>query len=334
MGLGNGTEAPRAMRQPDGITCGAASLAMVHDLLRRLAGGQSRLGILDLGDLMGTNTTTGTTEKEMAAGLLGLGITAARSVGDRSAERAIGETVATRDLAILRTLTMGYKHWVLAHGRDGGDYLVNDPATGAIRLSPTAIDARIRPRDWEWWRVPRDQVALDVQLLPVVAGSAPTRSEGAAMRRAMEMAGPQMGVPDGDGAAREAAAMAVDWSLSRTVMVDGRPVGFHLLRAGGVRTLLGEGAEVARMAHLRGVESVALAVEPEARGRGYGRLLAAQPGRLGFDYQFLSRPKSLGEPRGRIMAEEGDTFVAVAPVRRAGFRMPDPGAARGAARRP
>lgn len=325
------TLAPRAMRQPDGITCGAASLAMTHDFLRRLAGSSSRIGILDLGDLMGTNTTTGTTEKEMGAGMRGLGLDAERHVGDPRAVTRISEAIEAGDMAILRTLTMGYKHWILGHGKEFEEFLVNDPATGPIRLSAGALEGRIRPRDWEWWRVPRNQSGLDLRIDPVTRRpEAPTRAEQMAIRRGVELAARALGLPGGDATALDELALSVDWSLSRVVSVDGVPVGFHLLREGNVASLLpGNAPEARRLAALKGVESVALVVDGRSRGRGYGRLLAAQPGRLGFDYQFASRPHSLGRPKGRVLGEREGDWVTVAPVKRSGFRVPEPGAAWG-----
>ncbi len=91
----------------------------------------------------------------------------------------------------------------------------------------------------------------------------------------------------------------VDWSISRGAVCDGRLVGMILLREGSPEeTLAAEGEEwtgdLSAFEGLRGVEGLAMVVEPAFRGTGLGRVLRAVPEQSGYDFAYGLALKSLG----------------------------------------
>jgi hypothetical protein len=112
-------------RQKRNFDCGPTCLKMICGLLEF----HPKLPAEVIGDAMGTNPTTGTTEVEMARGLDFLGLSWRRptAAGTDDLRRAIAEGNAV----LLRTLMPGgFKHWVVAHGWCGDEFMVTCPGRG------------------------------------------------------------------------------------------------------------------------------------------------------------------------------------------------------------
>lgn len=89
----------------------------------------------------------------------------------------------------------------------------------------------------------------------------------------------------------------VDWNLSRKLTVDGRLVGAYLLGSAQLPESV-EGCvihgDLEAFRGLRGLQGIALLVDPAERGRDYGRMLRSLPSKMDIDYIWGQQLKSIG----------------------------------------
>ena len=162
----------RAVRQPDGISCGPACLGIVAGGLLARRGVRLPLNVFQLRETMGTNGRKGTTEAEMAAGMAAFGITHRRTVPAAGASRErtdeLREWLDGGGAAVLRTMRHGWRHWVVAAGNaPGGAFKLLDPATGTGIADADEVEAFMAPRGWEMWLVPADSPCRRLSVGPV-----------------------------------------------------------------------------------------------------------------------------------------------------------------------
>ena len=321
--------------QPDGISCGPTSIAMARNGLAARAGIPAGPSIPGVAAMCGTNTRTGTTHEGVAVALAGLGLDGRRVTGRSAFREAFGAAMTAGDPVLLRTLTMGYKHWVLAtHSLPGGRIRILDPGLGDVTRSAAEVEALVAPRDHEIWPISARTVPYRIEIGPLVRPGAGPRERAEAIAAALALARPEFErLLDGEDL-RAYLDRHVDWDLSRALRVDGRVVGTYLLRERPLRD------EVPEAAHgvldgLRAVEGVGLVVSPEGRGRGWGRLLRDQPRALGYELVWGLQDKRLGNldrwlARRRLVHDTGASWVTAERLPPAGYRaVAEPGAAYG-----
>lgn len=296
------------MIQPDGITCGPTAVAMIHGELLRRTGRSRLLDVGHIGSMCGTNPRTGTVHEGIATAFAGLGISSERILGRDRSLPALASALDRGDMVLCRTLTCGTKHWVLAWGRDAnGRVLVADPAVGRIVLTPAQLAERISHRDYEIWTVPADQTAYEVVVddFPSVDPGVSTGAH-ALCRTVFGRFMPQ--------GLEEHLDRRSDWSASRRVVVDGDTVGVYLLRPSGLPDWADRTARE-RTRNLRGVAGIALAVDPDRRNRGYGRILKDEPERMGYDFVWGEQLRDLGnieqwKRRREVLGERFDSYLS------------------------
>lgn len=307
-GIGTALTMIDLIRQPDAYTCGPTCVAMIAREADRRARRPS-LPIAEVAAMAGTDRDKGTVEAGIGDALRGLGFQAARSVDDRLAAASVFETARRGDFALLRTLSFGIKHWVLAYGVDENDrILVADPAFGYRQLSVGQVDELIRPRSHEWWLVPAGQRGCRIEVAQFDRDSPDfERLQSWAVDATKRAFAPKLRNDDGSWIPRYTHS-ATDWATSRVLLRDGAPIGCYLLRPT-------DKAPTDRPGFAgNGVEGVSLVVEPEYRGMGYGRLLRSVPDRLGFDFVFGRQLKELENLESwlnsrELLADRGEYWV-------------------------
>lgn len=164
--------------QPDGVSCGSAALATaVAILLSRKKpdwhlNNKNSLTVPMIRDMMGTNGTTGTTEKEMSCGLDCFEIQHFRHAmtDDPQAAQArmeiLDKTIDNGDLCFLRGMYHGFRHWLLVCEKaDKLDtFLVSDPMSGIIHLTKNQIKKLLAPRGYEIWTIPGEQTIRNLSV--------------------------------------------------------------------------------------------------------------------------------------------------------------------------
>lgn len=145
--------------QHNGYTCGSTVMRMVANILMDKGHPRGSLSHDAIAVMMGTNPRIGTTEIEMGRGLDIYGIPHERMepVSGRDGAGRIEDLrtwLKAGNLAPLRCLVGGVKHWVLATMVDKYGFHVLDPAHPRPRiLSAAEIEAMIAPRGYEFWKV-------------------------------------------------------------------------------------------------------------------------------------------------------------------------------------
>jgi GNAT superfamily N-acetyltransferase len=328
---------PYAWRsQPDGISCGPTCIAMVRDGLAARAGLPPGPGTEAVAAMCGTNTRTGTTHEGVAVALAGLGLAGRRVTGRAGFREAFRDAMQAGNPVLLRTLTHGYKHWVLAtHARPDGRIRILDPGLGDATRSESEIEALVAPRAHEIWPVEATSIPFHLSLGPLVPPGSSRGAREAAIREAVALARDDFAPLLDGGDLRAYLDDHADWALSRALRVDGRLVGAYLLKERPVTAEAPEarGSDVDRPG---AVEGVGLVVAPEGRGRGWGRLLRDQPRALGYGVVWGLQDKRLGNldrwlARRTLVHDIGHSWVTAEILPRPGHRaVPDPGAAYGA----
>ena len=288
------------MRQPNGFTCGSTCVRMLSSILLADEPDPPRLHPEVIAGMMGTNSRTGTTEIEMKRGLDLYGIPhermppTANGAGRGRMDDLVGWLKAG-NMAMLRCLVFGMKHWILATHADARGIHVLDPAAqGSGILSPTRVASLIQPRGWEFWKVPAGAPcrALHFSRLPR-PGIATEAMQDAVVRLLLD---------HGDLDRRMIPPEAAGWLVGQ-LMRTGRSYGLwdgnRLLAthiASGCqpwKVLEDAGFTVdeatmerlhAQLARLPGAiyQTLATAVHPDVRENGGQWLVDAAPGLVGF----------------------------------------------------
>ena len=287
--------------QEDEVSCGPATVRMLASALLARDGRATGLTQFQVRHMMGTDEMVGTTETQMATGLDAYGIRWERSVhGPDGVEclDLVAGSIAGGDMVLVRAMKDGYRHWVLASGLDGPDgFVVLDPEeTGPATWSRARLAEAMAPRGFEHWTVPGDSPCRALAI-------SHTDGKGRDVADAADIARAAFGshMP-ADFDFVEYLSGGVDWDLSVALRDGDEMLGAYLLAGRSPEEALEEeGIDPAMAAPVRdafgdqhGVEGIALVVREDLRGLGYGRLLRAMPGELGFDYAHGLQLESLG----------------------------------------
>lgn len=302
--------------QPDAITCGPTCLAMVQHALLARQGVEPSLDPFHVGAMCDTNPVTGTVREGVETALSGLGIAAHWQSGRPRAAENAASALADGDVVLCRTLTHGIRHWILADEISGPGETptigVNDPWLGRLRLSLDDLRGLIAPRDNEICVIPSRQRVPDVRVVPIVDSSMRPVQRAVRRHAALDIAIAVFGHL-GSWVCEDYLMSTSTLELSRGVTVDGRLVAVYLLTEGALpRYVPGDVADV--FCGFNGVQGVALACTPEARGLGYGRLLRDEPRRMGCDFVFGLHHKDLGNLENwlrhrTLLHEDSECFV-------------------------
>lgn len=114
--------------------------------------------------------------------------------------------------------------------------------------------------------------------------------------------------------------ISTEWGISRKLVLGDETIGVYLLSARYPITDIvppeKSHEDLSQYASKRGVEGIALLIDPKYRGRGYGELLKNLPRQMGFDYVWGQQLHSLGNlqqwlKRRRLVADLGNVWVTL-----------------------
>lgn len=136
--------------QPDSISCGPTCLKMISDYHT-----DRDISINDFKNICETDNIKGTTLEDMMRGLNHINVSYQIPTLNTSEEatRYLNNSLNSGGQVILRTLTNGIKHWIIAIEKFDTDYIVYDPWLGKLQYSKEQIINIWKPRDFHCLRI-------------------------------------------------------------------------------------------------------------------------------------------------------------------------------------
>lgn len=138
---------PVHMYQPDGISCGPTCIKMISNTYET---GQ----LIDIPDMVwhaGVDNITGTTPDKLMSMLNMVGVIfRTPKIENRNMNYLLNEVLGNNNWGIIRTLTSGVKHWILAYDYniENQSISVMDPWKGDISYSLNEFESIWKPRDY------------------------------------------------------------------------------------------------------------------------------------------------------------------------------------------
>mgnify|MGYP000908245831 CR=1 FL=1 len=136
------------MHQPTGNSCGPTCLKMVHDYFVG-----NRFKISDICRACGTDWVVGTPPERMVKGLQYMGIEYIEHINDENPFDALRESLDKGHPCIIRTITQGTPHWIIAVDYDNDVFAINDPWLGRIIYDEEELDAIWHMRDYFFYEI-------------------------------------------------------------------------------------------------------------------------------------------------------------------------------------
>lgn len=321
--------------QPTGNTCGPTCLYMVKHYLANLPNDlpfdvDIVLTIQDIEEMCETDWVVGTPPDRMEKGMNKLGIKYVEHIHNKKPFDLLKAILDDGNIAIIRTITKGVPHWILAHGYEENTFIIADPWLGQIKYDIKQLDEIWSPRHYQFFEVlvPRkddikglvympymmdDEAPLVVESFQTneLLNSRYSKKEinpnyyGKIMKKELRI---QVGIPE------ERREEVIDWTFPYFQHVTGAEYFYAILRQEAnwenSLLLLNENDEIKGVyllgdqpieslvktdeyKDLKGVEGVVLAVDSELRGKGWGTKLKDYPKTMGYDYIWGQQLKTL-----------------------------------------
>lgn len=133
--------------QQEGHTCGPSCVKMVCDYLN-----VPYTDFKYLIDICDCDDRKGTTDIGIKNALTELGINFKQNpyIGnEQESLKLIDDTLKKGNIFLMRSLTLGIKHWLVVYGKDNTGYLVADPWIGLKKYSAAKLNDIWKPRDFD-----------------------------------------------------------------------------------------------------------------------------------------------------------------------------------------
>jgi predicted double-glycine peptidase len=121
---------------------------MVADLI----GVRTDKTIEDIAETCGTHYPVGTDDKMMEKGFAILGMT--YRIPSNPNVNYLIKSLEAGNVIIVRTLTRGAKHWIVAYAYANGQFAINDPWLGEIKYTEQELIDIWKPRNFFCFEIP------------------------------------------------------------------------------------------------------------------------------------------------------------------------------------
>lgn len=295
-------------RQEKWYTCGSTCLYMIYNFLcQKHYNHDSYLSIDQIGSFSKTNTQTGTVGEYVVRAFKALGVESNISVNNNNAIFEIKKDLENGNLCLLRTLTFGMKHWVLAYGINKNNLVyLADPASGPRLATLEEVNELIRPRDYEYHSInPNTKpYELSIENMDDIDDENYIQSLILAHKQFSKFS-------DNAGAYIHSVS---NRELSIALVRNNEIVGVYFLSNRRLHERKIDKKD--SLKNLNGICGIALGVDENYRGLGYGDILKDEPQRLGYDYIFGEQLKDLNNikdwlKRRVLFAEYPHSYLTV-----------------------
>jgi hypothetical protein len=305
---------------------------MVTSILLAKHKQRSNLTAMMIRDVMGTNSQTGTTDKEMKQGLDAFGIQYTRAIPAQNVGpqrlQDLENWLRSGGLAMLRVMKHNCRHWLVACGIEGNNVWILDPAGGSYASSLRDVDKMLAPRGWEFWTIPADSPCHAFIYGPLLRFN---DQPGQILQTAAEILGPVFPHLGADGYRPidlrsvnldESQALRVGDDLVGVYALNRHPPNLALHLAGYDETISNSITDyLKKNFHGHGCETLAFAIRDDFQGKGLARLLRALPSQAGFEWNYSLQPKSISgierwKDKSAFTVDLGDAWFTAGPIER------------------
>lgn len=279
-------------QQPTGISCGPTCIMMAYEALPHYPKKQN-YSIIDICDLCGTDSITGTPPERLEKGMNALGMHYTHHINSDKPFQHLKTILDNGNLPMLRTFTHGIPHWIIISGYENDKYYTNDPWQGEITYSEEELTTIWIGRHFEFY---------EVEMLVIKQGIPKER-----INEIMKWSFPYFTHVIDEGFFQIVVEGQTD--LKKSAMIvdkDDNILGVYLIGNNQLRNL--------DFHDLKGVEGVLLAIDESIRGRGWGNRLKDYPKTLGVDYIWGQQAKGLNNikdwlKRRELINESGGVYI-------------------------
>ena len=146
------------MYQPTGNTCGPTCLYMVKHYLQNAPNDlpfdvDLKITIKEIEEMCGTDWIVGTPPDRMIKGMKELKIPYVEHYNPPRPYELLKKILDDGNLAIVRTITNGVPHWIIAHGYEENNYNIADPALGPIVYTEKKLDSVWSLRQYQFFEI-------------------------------------------------------------------------------------------------------------------------------------------------------------------------------------
>lgn len=249
--------------------------------------------IIDICDLCGTDSITGTPPERLEKGMNALGMHYTHHINSDKPFQHLKIILDKGNLPMLRTFTHGIPHWIIISGYENDKYYTNDPWQGEITYSEEELTTIWIGRHFEFY---------EVEMLVIKQGIPKER-----INEIMKWSFPYFTHVIDEGFFQIVVEGQTD--LKKSAMIvdkDDNILGVYLIGNNQLRNL--------DFHDLKGVEGVLLAIDESIRGRGWGNRLKDYPKTLGVDYIWGQQAKGLNNikdwlKRRELINESGGVYI-------------------------
>ena len=279
-------------QQPTGISCGPTCIMMAYQTLPHYPKKQN-YSIMEICDLCGTDSITGTPPARLEKGMNALGMHYTHHINSDKPFQHLKTILDNGNLPMLRTFTHGIPHWIIISGYENDKYYANDPWQGEMIYSEEELTNIWIGRHYEFY---------EVEMLVIKQGIPKER-----INEIMKWSFPYFTHVIDEGFFQIVVEGQTD--LKKSAMIvdkDDNILGVYLIGNTQLRNL--------DFHDLKGVEGVLLAVDESIRGRGWGNRLKDYPKTLGVDYIWGQQAKGLNNikdwlKRRELINESGGVYI-------------------------
>lgn len=138
-------------KQPTGNTCGPTCIKMAHTGVF----GPTILPIYLIERVCGTDWIVGTPPDRMEKGLKQFNLRYEKFLGMGNPFEALETSITNNHICILRTLTQGVPHWIIAVSFENETYEIFDPWLGQITYTKKELTEIWAPREYFYFEIYR-----------------------------------------------------------------------------------------------------------------------------------------------------------------------------------
>lgn len=145
-------------KQPTGNTCGPTCIYMA---LRYLLNYPNDLPfdveitdtVESIAEACSTDWIVGTPPERMIKGMDSLKMKYVEYIHPKRPFDLLKQVIDTGNIPIIRTITQGVPHWIIANGYNGDVFDILDPWLGPIRYSTQQLNHIWMPRDYQFFEI-------------------------------------------------------------------------------------------------------------------------------------------------------------------------------------